>query len=264
MLAQGFGKVVTAVAGGDEVIFVAFGRVEGGADGVGAGHGDGGWGQSAAGVGVVGGVGFEVRADEVAVELFPEAVDDGGIGLQAHSAPQAVDEDSGDAGALVGQAGFFFHNGCEGEGFVGGLQGEVWRAVLPGLGEGFAQALVGFAQDGEVVGAGVEEIGFGQQQSFHVCFGRAEFFEDGGFIQGGGGVGEAGVVAEVADDFAEAFAFHNGEFFGDGVFAAGHGENDGSGGVAFLEAIFSGAQQSVCGESLARATNLRGESGSLA
>ena len=85
---QGAGKLVGAVAAGDEIKVIDRSRIGGRLQGCAAGAGDGAGGQAGDPIGIVGGDFPQVTAGEVAVEIL-DAVDDCGVGLQGDAPLQA-------------------------------------------------------------------------------------------------------------------------------------------------------------------------------
>ena len=170
-----------AVAPRYKVQGVAVGRVGGCGQSCFAGHGDGrGW-QACAGVGVVGGVALQVGTGDVAVVTLAHAVDDGGVGLQAHIDFQAIDHGCGYQWAVGAVACFFFYDAGEFEQVVGGLQGQVTGAALPCGFEFALHGLAGEPQDVQVGRVAGVFVGIGEEHAFKRVFMQVKLLQQLGF-----------------------------------------------------------------------------------
>jgi hypothetical protein len=99
-----------AVVAGDEVEVLDRRGIEGCHEGRPSGVGNGSWGETFFKVGIIGRFFLEVSLSQIPVEVW-NAVDDGGITAQGYAAFQAIMEDGGDQGALLGNAGLLFDDG---------------------------------------------------------------------------------------------------------------------------------------------------------
>src|SRR5690606_4220204 len=73
-------------------------------------------------VGIIGRLRLDLGSTDAAVELglaLGDAIDDGGVGLQAHAFAQPIDEDCGHLGTFAGDAGFLLDDGGEDEQLLG-------------------------------------------------------------------------------------------------------------------------------------------------
>ena len=167
------------IAPGDEVEAVARGGVEGGAEGGPARQGDGGRGQTGAGVGVVGGIPQQIGAAQITVEGAAEAKDDGGVGLQAHAQLQAADEDPGDGCPLTGQARLLFDDGGQDQGLLRIAQGQARGPVPPFLRQHLIHGLGGALEEVQVTGALGEAVGIGEEAPLRALTGPAQGGHEG-------------------------------------------------------------------------------------
>ena len=138
--------------------------MEGGADAADAGVGDGAGGQAAVFVGVVGG-GRCLVCVEHPLPVFAQGELQGAVHLQRHLLLQAVVDYAGDDGALVVEAGFFFHqrgHGHDGVFVVCGCAGNVRQQLVVVAYELFEHPLDGFA----LFGLLVEEVRVRHQEAF--------------------------------------------------------------------------------------------------
>src|SRR5262249_44653705 len=91
-----------------------------------------------------------------------EPIEDGGIGLEAHAVPQAVDEYRRDPVALAAP-GFLLDDRGENDGLLPGLQREVLLALGPGFFHEPAQLCGHALEDRLPRGAPLQDERFGQQ-----------------------------------------------------------------------------------------------------
>ncbi len=122
--------------------------------------------QSIARVRIIGGVGLQIRAPQVAVEIGTNAIDDSRVGLQAHAPVESTGKDTGDARAFIGTSGLFFDDRSQNQCLVGTCQRRLSTPTSPLLLENLPQQLVGLTQELPVNRAAWKMIGFGQKQSF--------------------------------------------------------------------------------------------------
>src|ERR1700687_4296574 len=87
--------------------------------------------QSLAGVSIESVIGVEVASLQIAGELLAHAVDDRGIGLQAHALAQAVDENGSDKWAICRPARLLLDDRCERQSLVGRRQRQFGSAYRP-------------------------------------------------------------------------------------------------------------------------------------
>ncbi len=196
--------------------------------------------------------------DGSAKPAFEEGgVDDGGIGLEGHAGAEAVFEDAGDEGALVGLGDFFFDEGGEGNGTPeGGTGREVEEGGL------LAETTNHDAEDGGRGAVLGEAVGVWEEEALEgggMHGGRNEVGDEGGvaFFSGedvwrGGEAGGFDSVGDVED--IEAFGNDDGV---EKDVAADEAAVDFQGGGGVVEAVLSGTEAAMDEE----AEEVEGEAG---
>ena len=94
-----------------------------------------------------------------------QAVNNRRIGLQLHILLEPIDEDGGDAGALVGLAGFLLDDRCQHHQLIGRLERQVRRTVIPDFLHHALLRLLHALDQLLAADAAGEVIGIGQQRA---------------------------------------------------------------------------------------------------
>ncbi|ODV16895.1 MAG: hypothetical protein ABT19_08125 [Rhodanobacter sp. SCN 68-63] len=135
---------------------------------------------------------------------------------------QSAHKHAGDALALIGAAGFLFHDGREDQRVVRGGQRQVGIAAGPQRIERLVHGRVGALEHVHVAVALHVGIGFRQEAPFRRLARRADLAHQGGVVQPGGEVLQFVRLVERAAQLGESPAVDDGEVVLQHA-AAGHG-----------------------------------------